>query len=236
MKKLLLTRAGALALTLSLSAGGVSPLANAAEVTDELSYETIGISGTNYKSYTVSSDATNSGAAYDIMCGGLNNSIQLNTGMTNNITRGIVSTVSGGTAIKVVVTWNAATDNARTLNIYASNEAYANTNAIETATAVGSLTKSEAIDLVSTYTFDADYTYVAFGSNKSAQYIDKIEITWESATASSVDRPVISCADNKVTIAAGESGADAIYYTTDGTEPTEASTLYSAPFDITANT
>lgn len=43
--------------------------------------------------------------------------------------------------------------------------------------------------------------------------------------------PVISCADNKVTISA-EEGAT-VYYTTDGETPTEASTEYTAPFDIT---
>ena len=42
--------------------------------------------------------------------------------------------------------------------------------------------------------------------------------------------PTISCADNKVTIKA-EDGAT-IYYTTNGNDPTEASTKYTAPFDI----
>lgn len=45
------------------------------------------------------------------------------------------------------------------------------------------------------------------------------------------DAPTISFADNTVTIEA-ETGAT-IYYTTDGTDPTTTSDLYSAPFEIT---
>ena len=59
-------------------------------------------------------------------------------------------------------------------------------------------------------------------SNVKAYYVSHI-----SACAA----PTISCADNKVTITA-ETGAT-VYYTTDGATPTEASTKYTAPFDIT---
>lgn len=48
--------------------------------------------------------------------------------------------------------------------------------------------------------------------------------------------PVISCVNNQVSIVCGTTGAS-IYYTVDGTtEPTSSSSLYSAPFAITANT
>lgn len=50
-----------------------------------------------------------------------------------------------------------------------------------------------------------------------------------------VATPAISCTSNKVTITCSTSGA-AIYYTTDGTEPTKESTAYSAPVDITVTT
>ncbi len=49
-----------------------------------------------------------------------------------------------------------------------------------------------------------------------------------------VAAPVISCTDNTVTISA-ENGAT-VYYTTDTTEPTAASTLYNGPFAISATT
>ena len=54
----------------------------------------------------------------------------------------------------------------------------------------------------------------------------------EDVDPNKVAKPTISCADNKVTITAVEGAS--VYYTTDGvTEPTEASTKYGAPFDIT---
>lgn len=47
--------------------------------------------------------------------------------------------------------------------------------------------------------------------------------------------PVISCASNTVTITSATNDAS-IYYTTDGSTPTNESTLYSAPFPIGENT
>lgn len=61
--------------------------------------------------------------------------------------------------------------------------------------------------------------------------IATMTVTYDGGTVSTVSAPKISCADNMVTITA--EGADAIYYTTDGNAPTNASTLYSAPFAIT---
>ena len=61
-----------------------------------------------------------------------------------------------------------------------------------------------------------------------------IKVTYSGGQAVNVAAPQIACADNKVTITAAD--ADAIYYTVDGTEPTSASTKYTAPFAITANT
>ena len=50
-----------------------------------------------------------------------------------------------------------------------------------------------------------------------------------------VAAPAISCASNTVTITCATEGAS-IYYTTDDSEPTSGSTLYSAPFAIGENT
>lgn len=61
------------------------------------------------------------------------------------------------------------------------------------------------------------------GTNTPAYYVSHIP---------SCVAPTISCADNKVTITA-ETGAT-VYYTTNGSVPTESSTKYTAPFDITS--
>lgn len=63
------------------------------------------------------------------------------------------------------------------------------------------------------------------GQNTPAYYVSHV-----SACAT----PVITCADNTVTITA-ESGAT-IYYTTNGDVPTESSSKYTAAFQITENT
>lgn len=46
--------------------------------------------------------------------------------------------------------------------------------------------------------------------------------------------PSISCQNNLVTITS--SGADAVYYTVDGSEPSSSKTKYTAPFAITQTT
>lgn len=63
--------------------------------------------------------------------------------------------------------------------------------------------------------------------------IATLTVTYDGGSVSKVAAPKIACADNMVTITA--EGADAIYYTTDGTDPSNASTQYTEPFAITEN-
>lgn len=67
------------------------------------------------------------------------------------------------------------------------------------------------------------------GTQKNCSLYKKVD-----AGDTNVKAPAISCADNMVTITAED--ADAIYYTTDGNDPTVESAKYDAPFAITATT
>lgn len=221
MKKLLLS--------LAMAVGMVS-VAGAVEVTDVLNQEAVGNKGTSYSDYTLASEKTNSGAAYALQCAGDKSSIQLRS---NNNTSGIVSTTSGGTLKKLTVTWNSATADARVLNVYASDKALtiAGLYGNDAPQPVATLKKSDAQELVSTYVFEGDFTYIGLRSASGAMYLASVDITWEQAAAA-VDKPVITEENGLVTIVAGEGGADAIYYTTDGNAPTTESTKYTAPFTV----
>lgn len=223
MKKLLLS--------LAMAVGMVS-VAGAVEVTDVLNQALVGNSGTSYSEYTVASSKTESGAAYALQCAGDKSSIQLRSKNNNS---GVVSTTSGGTLKKVVVTWNSGTAAARVLNIYAADEAFTIAGLYGTSapTPVATMTCSEATDGVSTYTFEADYKYIAFRSADGAMYLTSIAITWETGqAAAAVDKPVIMAEGATVTIEAGATGADAIYYTINGDDPTTESTKYTEPFTV----
>lgn len=102
-------------------------------------------------------------------------------------------------------------------------------------------------DGVGTYTFEAEGpTGTWTGSaaevvlSASAQVrMKKVVVTYVVADPNAPDAPVISGetifnGTTDVSITAGENLK--IYYTTNGDEPTTASTLYTAPFEITATT
>lgn len=79
------------------------------------------------------------------------------------------------------------------------------------------------------------------GNGRSQQTIEELSIVNLPSSEVTAPTPDITIGGNtlfsgsaKVTIAA--EGADAVYYTVDGTDPTTASTLYTEPFTIDATT
>ena len=211
----------------------------AGDVTDELTWESLGLnaSNNNYAEYTgikISSDAVYTAQASS----GKGQYIQLRT---NNSNSGIVTTTSGGKLKSVTITFNSATTD-RAIEIYGKNEAYSAASDLY-GDAKGTLLKTiAASDDSKTLIVDGDYTFVGLKSSSGAIYVDKIDITWEASgsTPVTVAAPTISgttpfVGSTQVTIENNEDGAK-VYYTTNGDAPTASSTEYSAPFTITETT
>lgn len=75
------------------------------------------------------------------------------------------------------------------------------------------------------------YKYISTEECAGTWEIKDIFVTGVKVPVPTPEKPVITFADNTVTIAAAENCN--IFYTTDGSEPTVESTPYSAPFEIT---
>ena len=116
------------------------------------------------------------------------------------------------------------------VEITCTTEQYAPSNL---TTTVGTFTCD---GLVGTWT--GDEASVAFSATKQVRFT-KLVVTYESADANFVDQPMITgdvnFADTANVVITAEEGMK-IYYTLDGTDPTTASTEYTAPFEVYATT
>ncbi|MDE7375669.1 MAG: chitobiase/beta-hexosaminidase C-terminal domain-containing protein, partial [Muribaculaceae bacterium] len=205
-------------------------------VTDVLNNaNTVKSTASTYKdieNVTVSSDAV-----YFLQAAGSNGTIQLRSSGNNS---GIVTTASGGTVKKITVTYNKATSHGRTLDVYAKNTPYEKPSDLygdAAGTNVASLVYDSGAGFTYTYTFEGEYQYIGMRSKSSAMYIDNIEIEWETVGEDKVFAPTFDPvagmvkAGTEVTLTTPTEGAE-IYYTTDESEPTAASTKYTAPIAI----
>ncbi len=146
-------------------------------VFDELTYDLIGVSGTNYTTW--SGKSTNSSSAvYAGNSAGGNESIQLRSTNSNS---GIVTTKSGGKAKQVVVIWNSNTASGRTLDVYGKNTAYSTAADLYSydnkGDKLGSIEYGET-----TLTIEGDYEYIGVRSYSGAMYLDAVKIAWEPDT------------------------------------------------------
>ena len=198
------------------------------EVTDVLTREMTGVTGNNYSSWQ--GVTSNSTAVYAGQSAGGNNSIQLRSSNNNS---GIITTSSGGIVTTVSVVWNENTYSGRTLNIYGKNTAYTSPTDLYDAELQGTLLGTIVYGTSTELNISDTYTYIGMRSNNAAMYLSEIDITWSVGGALPVAVPVFSPAGgsyaNSVTVTAtcATEGAT-IRYTTNGDDPTEASTVFPA--------
>lgn len=141
-------------------------------VTDVLNKELTG----NPSSYTTWSGKTsNSPAVYAGNSSGDYSSIQLRK--DNN--SGIVTTVSGGYATSIKVTWNASTASERSLNIYGKSTPYTSTEnlfkANDSGVLIGTIKYGESTEL----SLGGFYEYIGVQAVGGAVYLTDISITWD---------------------------------------------------------
>ena len=207
--------------------------------TDILNYSFTGIPGTGYSEWS-GKQGSSSSAVYAGYTAGANNSIQLRS---NDNQSGIISTTSGGKITKVLVSWNNATGDGRTLQIYGKNSAYTSTEELYNTSTQGTLLGTIVYGSSVSLNISGDYAYIGLRSASGAMYLTKIEITWEEggSTVETVATPTFSPAEGtftsaqNVTIACATSGAT-IHYTTDGTTPTTSSSVYSSAISVSETT
>lgn len=226
----------------------------AADVTDELTWQALGLDGTTnqYKDYSGIKLTSTAVYAGQMSSGGGTNGGKYIQLRTNNNNAGIVTTTTGGKLKSVTITFNAATTD-RAIDIYGKNEAYAAATDLYDADKQGTKLATIAANADSkTLTVDGDYTFVGLKSANGAIYVDKIEITWAAEGGSpaagdytvGIARPHIGAADSwiyddfgynggeltEADFNKGAAGLDVAFYQTDELKATlvkdEAGTGY----------
>ncbi|MBR6959251.1 MAG: InlB B-repeat-containing protein, partial [Clostridiales bacterium] len=142
-------------------------------VTDTLDHSFADVSGTTYADWSLKQDESD--ALYSGNSAGGNDAIQLRDSNKS----GIISTLSGGRIVKVVVDWNSNTADQRQIDVYGKNTPYDETSELyddeDRGTLLGSIVKGSG----TTLRVSGDYKYIGIRSNKGALYLDSIKITWD---------------------------------------------------------
>lgn len=128
---------------------------------------------------------------------------------TKNSNEGIVTTASGGKVSKIELTWNSATVDGRTVQIYGKNTAYSSPSDLFDSGAQGTLIAEMAKGTTS-LTFTGDYQYIGIRSKKDALYLDEIKVYWTDGSPGT--DPVINVTSGSSVNVAKEGGSKTISY------------------------
>ena len=149
-------------------------------VTDTLTRDLIGVTDSNYTSWSGKSDQSN--AVYAGKSSGLNTygganieSIQIRS---NNSDSGIISTTSGGVLTSISIEFHSSTTDGRTVNVYGKASAYSSPSDLydsnKRGTLLGTIVKGTSTSLQIT----GEYTFIGIRSSSNAIYINSITITY----------------------------------------------------------
>ncbi len=92
---------------------------------------------------------------------------------------GVWTTATGGKLVSVTIKCNAKTTDNREFLVFASNTAYSAIADVADASAAVATLKKTSTELVLTYTFEADYTFICVRTKSGAAYLDSIDISWK---------------------------------------------------------
>ena len=145
-------------------------------VTDTLTRETTGKSGTSYGDWTHNS--TTSGITYKGNSAGGNDAIQMRSKSNSGIV--VTSNTNDTNATNVSVDWNTSTPNGKVLNVYGKTTSYSSPSDLynNAGTELGTIVYGTSTSLAIT----GDYQYIGLRSDDGAIWFNSINIQWGGAT------------------------------------------------------
>ena len=146
-----------------------------AAVTDTLTRETTGRSGTSYGDWTHTS--ATAGVSYKGNSAGGNDAIQMRSKNNSGIV--VSSNTNGANATSISVDWNTSTPNGKILNVYGKATSYSSPSDLydDAGTEIGTIVCGTSTSLAIT----GNYQYIGLRSDDGAIWLNSINIQWSGS-------------------------------------------------------